>query len=140
MSILEFTLYQAPLNKPIIFPTQLKAFMKKLDNMPSKITARHRKLADTLISAHIYDSPYSRLPHYEYSKMRKGVTCAKCNSFSITVGERTLVCDSCGCSEGLESAILRNVRELKLLFPDTKLTTILVHEWCHIVGVEEDDW
>jgi hypothetical protein len=114
----EFTLYQAPLNKPIVFPTQLNAFMKKLDKLPPKLTARHRKLADELIFAHICDSPYSRLPHYEYSKLRKGLTCATCNSFLITVGNRTLVCDSCGCIEAMESAVLRSVRELKLLFED----------------------
>jgi hypothetical protein len=129
----EFTLYQAPLNKPIIFPTQLNAFMKRLDNKPSTLTARHRKLAETLLAAHICDSPYSRLPQYEYSKLRKGITCAKCDSFSITVGDRTLVCDTCGCCEAIEWAVLRTVREMKLLFPDIKITTTIVHEWCQVV-------
>ncbi|WP_342430813.1 nuclease-related domain-containing protein [Neobacillus sp. FSL H8-0543] len=130
----EFTLYQAPLNKPIIFPTQLNAFMKKLDKSPPKLTARHKKLADTLLSAHICESPYTRLPKYEYSKQRKGINCEKCSSFSISVGDRTIVCDTCGCTETIESAVLRSVGELKLLFPDKKITTNIVHEWCQVVG------
>jgi hypothetical protein len=33
----------------------------------------------------------------------------------------------------MESAVLRSVRELKLLFEDKQLTTNIVHEWCHVV-------
>ncbi|WP_342432072.1 nuclease-related domain-containing protein [Neobacillus sp. FSL H8-0543] len=72
---LKFTLYQAPLNKPIIFPSQLNACMIKLDKSPPKLTSRHKKLADKLLSAHICESPYTRLPQYEYSKLRKGLNC-----------------------------------------------------------------
>ena len=50
-----FTLYQAPLNEPIIHPTQLNSLMKKLNEIPSKLTNRHKMLADQLISLHQTD-------------------------------------------------------------------------------------
>ncbi|MGG3469710.1 nuclease-related domain-containing protein [Neobacillus pocheonensis] len=48
----EFTLYQSPPNEPIIFPTQLKKFMKKLNSRPSKLTNKHKILAEKLVSLH----------------------------------------------------------------------------------------
>ncbi|MEH7504982.1 nuclease-related domain-containing protein [Neobacillus drentensis] len=130
----EFTLYQAPLNKPIIYPTQLNDFMKKFDMTPSKLNDRHKKLADRLISLHSNESPYTtRLPTYEYRKLRKGIVCTKCNSFMVFGGEKVVVCEKCGYEASNESAILRSVGELKFLFPDMKITTGLVFEWCQVV-------
>ncbi|MFY3792490.1 nuclease-related domain-containing protein [Ureibacillus sp. MALMAid1270] len=45
----EFTLYQSPLNKPFLYPTQIKHYLKQLDSITSKITSKHRELADKLI-------------------------------------------------------------------------------------------
>lgn len=127
-----FTLYQAPLNKPIIFPTQLKCFMKKLNQLPSKLNGRHMRLAEQLISMHQNISPYTRLPPYTYEQFKKGLTCALCHSLSISVeGQKKCVCKLCGHEEKIESAILRNVVEIKLLFPDRKVTTSTVYEWCN---------
>lgn len=130
----EFTLYQAPLNLQIIFPTQLNRFIKKLNMTPSKLNGRHKKLADLLISLHLDESPYTRLPPYKYEHVKKGIVCSPCNSFMIAVGEKKLVCAKCGYEEEVEPAVLRSVKELKLLFPDKKITTNGVHEWCKVVA------
>ncbi|MBV7509718.1 NERD domain-containing protein [Bacillus sp. sid0103] len=129
-----FTLYQAPLNEPIIHPTQLNALMKKLNEIPSKLTHRHKMLADQLISMHQTESPYTRYPPYNYNSLQKGVTCAICHSFVLCVEEKKLfVCDRCGHEETVDSAVLRCVEELVLLFPDIKITTNVVHEWCGVI-------
>ncbi|MFK9091209.1 nuclease-related domain-containing protein [Bacillus salipaludis] len=127
----EFTLYEVPQDKPFIFPTQLPTLMKKLNALPSKLTNRHRILADKLVSLHQPKSLFSKVPAYDYGKLRKGVTCAVCKSFKVTVpaGERKLVCE-CGYVERLEDEVLRNVKEIKLLFPEKRVTTNIVHEWC----------
>lgn len=132
----EFTLYQTPLNEPIVYHSQLNRFMKKLNRLPSNITNREKNIADKLVSLHQIESPYIRLPHYDYNQLRKGITCVACNSFQVTVptGARKVVCDECRCEESFESAVLRNVEEIKLLFPDKKITTNLVFEWCGVVG------
>ncbi|MFJ5715960.1 nuclease-related domain-containing protein [Neobacillus sp. NPDC093127] len=128
----EFTLYQAPLNEPFIFPTQLNTFMKKLDAQPSNLTYRHKALADKLVSLHQTQSPFTKLPAYDFCGVRKGVTCKVCYSFKIDVpaSGRKLICDDCGCEEKIESAVLRCAREIKILFPDRRITTNIVYEWC----------
>lgn len=129
----EFTLYQAPKKKPIIYPTQLKSFMKNFDSTPSKLTSRHRKLARLLVSLHITKSAFTQVPTYEYDFLKKGSTCKDCNSFSISFERKKLVCDDCGCQEDLESAVLRSVKELRILFPGMKITTNVVFEWCGVI-------
>jgi hypothetical protein len=37
----EFTLYQAPMNLPIIFPTQINRFINDINNTPSKLSDGH---------------------------------------------------------------------------------------------------
>ncbi|MCM2535789.1 NERD domain-containing protein [Neobacillus pocheonensis] len=129
----EFTLYQAPQDQPFIFPTQLNRFMKKLDMTPSKLNRKHKKLADQLVSLHISESPCTGLPTYEYKQLKKGLTCKVCHSFSMSVQGKKLVCDVCGCEEEVESAFLRSVEEFKLLFPDQKITTNVIHDWCKVI-------
>lgn len=109
----EFTLYQALLNEPIIFPTQLPRYLKKLDMTPSKLNGLHKKLADKLISLHIDESPYTTLPQNDYQQLQKGITCEVCHSFLISVKGNKCVCDQCKHEEEVESAVLRSVGEFK---------------------------
>ncbi|WP_246277182.1 nuclease-related domain-containing protein [Neobacillus endophyticus] len=55
-----FTLYQAPRNKPIILPNQVDRYLHKIDLFPSRLNEKHVKLAETLVSLHIEEPPYSR--------------------------------------------------------------------------------
>jgi len=129
----EFTLYQAPLNKPIILPTQVNRHMNKLNLHPSRITSKHKMLADKLVNLHNPVSPYNTLPSFDYCQLRKGVFCEICNSFSISVEGQKCVCKDCWHEEAIAEAVMRNVREIKLLFPDRRITTGVVHEWCQVV-------
>ncbi|MFF2448964.1 nuclease-related domain-containing protein [Neobacillus sp. NPDC058068] len=126
----DFTLYQAPKDKPIIYPTQLNILMKKLNTWTGKINGKHKKLADLLISLHQVESPYPRVPRFEYEGLQKGLTSSCCHSFSVSVNGRKLVCDDCGSVEEIDAAVLRRVGELKLLFTGRKITTNGVWEWC----------
>ncbi|MFV8828776.1 nuclease-related domain-containing protein [Alkalihalobacterium sp. APHAB7] len=73
-----FFLYHAPLQFPIIFPTQIQRFINKLDDMRAKKNMDiYHKLADELVSIHIKNSP--------------------------------------------------------LLFPDHRITTTAIYDWCNIV-------
>ncbi|MFP7297220.1 nuclease-related domain-containing protein [Neobacillus niacini] len=129
----EFTLYNAPLNDSIIFPTQLNRFMKKLNGLSGNLNGEHRKLCDLLVSLHMTESPYTRLPPYSFEQIKKGVTCGRCHSFLNNVVERKFVCGTCGVIEEMDSAVIRSVEELKLLFPDKPITTSIVFEWCKAV-------
>ncbi|MEB1808214.1 MAG: NERD domain-containing protein [Bacillaceae bacterium] len=130
----EFMLYQTPLNKPFIFPTQINRYIKKLSMKPSKINEKQKIIANKLISLHSKNSPFTQLPSYNYSQLRKGITCDKCTSFSISVEGRKCICKECGHVEVIADAVMRNVREFKLLFPSQKITTNVIHEWCKVVN------
>ena len=129
----EFTLYQTPLNMPFIFPSQVNRFIHKLDNTRSTIKPNNKKLAEKLVSMHIQDSPFKLIPSYNYEQLRKGITCVGCRSFSVEVDGYYCVCSECGSRERLHNAVVRSVKEFKLLFPERKVTTNGIHEWCDIV-------
>jgi hypothetical protein len=129
-----FTLYQAPLEKPILYPTQLTRYFEELNARSSILNDNHYKLADELVKEHKPSSPYTRVPPYTYENLKKGLICGSCYSYEILPGENVLICNTCGREEKVEDAILRSVRELQLLFPDIKITTNLVFEWCKVIG------
>ncbi len=129
----EFTVYQAPISSPIIFPTQLNRFMQNLNAGSSKLYEKHSKLADQLVAAHQNDSSFSRLPGYDYGELDKGITCAKCSSLLTSIFEKKLVCKSCSNQEDIDSAVLRSIKEFQLLFSERKITTNAIHEWCKVI-------
>jgi len=102
------------------------------DKIPSKLAERHKKMADHLLSLHITDSPYKQIPKYDYRQLRKGITCAKCHSFSVTLESRKLVCHECK-EELVADAVIRSVNEFRILFPNERITTNIIHEWCQII-------
>lgn len=125
----EFHLYTTTINPSIIFPAQLNRFLKKLNSRPVKLNLRHYKLAEKIASLHITESPYSRVPPYNYDRVKKGILCLICRSFFMVV-ERDILHCSCGCKESIDAAVMRNVKEYILLFPDRKITTKDIYEWC----------
>lgn len=126
----QFTLYQAPMDKPFILPTQIERFINQLSAKPSLITNKHRGVADKLMSLHLKESPYMQVPKYEYHQLKKGISCGACNSFMVTVECRSCVCMGCGHRESVTSAVLRSVMEFRMLFPGERVTTSRVYDWC----------
>lgn len=127
----EFTLYQAPIDQPIILPTQVKRFIKELNNTPSALDKSHQKLAQTLLSMHQTKNPYSTFPNYKYEQLEKGMHCRECGSLNTEVDHYDLVCGKCGTHERIEKAILRHIEEIKVLFPEIKITTQNIYDWCN---------
>lgn len=125
----EFALLQAPLNSPIILPNQLNRFMDKMNRISSKLTSKHTKLAETLLSLHIKKSPFTRIPAYEFELLRKGIICGSCGGSMDSYGRNKSICSHCGQTENIESTVLRMVRDFKLLFPENKITTKEIYQW-----------
>lgn len=126
----EFTLYQAPMNLPIVLPTQVNRFIKNLNHTPSTLNDRHNQLAQKLLSLHQTKNRFAVLPKYEYEGLEKGIYCRNCGSFLVSKKVNDFVCRKCGEIEKIELTILRNVKEFKLLFPDRKITTQSIYDWC----------
>lgn len=129
----EFMLYQAPQDKPLIFAGQLNQYINTLNNTPSRLTKQHHNLAKQLVTAHLDESPYEQNIHYSYSDLQKGITCSHCDSFSIKIGRIYGVCQSCNHRELLSKTILRMTKEFKLLFPEERVTTNSIQDWCKII-------
>ena len=129
----EFTLYQTPLNIPFIFPTQINRLLKDLNATTSKLNRKHKLLAEQLISLHIHHPPFALLPSYDFDQLQKGISCSKCSSLSTFVEGHKCVCRDCGHKDLVATAVMRSVREFKLLFPDKKITTNVIHKWCKVV-------
>ncbi|CAM4006199.1 nuclease-related domain-containing protein [Mesobacillus thioparans] len=127
----EFTLYQAPKDQPIILPTQVNRFLKELNSTPSKLDESHQKLAQTLLSMHHIKNPFSTFPQYYYEQLEKGMHCRQCGSLNTDINHYDLVCAKCGTHERIEKAILRHIDEIKVLFPEMKITTQNVFDWCN---------
>ncbi|MGJ7909769.1 nuclease-related domain-containing protein [Neobacillus sp. LXY-1] len=129
----ECTLFQLPLNQPVILPTQLNSFIRKLNSTPSFLNQKHMHLAEKVINLQTNETPYSNFPSYSYSQLKKGITCSNCHSFFGFVEGRKFICKACGFEEIVESAILRMVVEYKLLFPEEKVTTNRIYDWCKVI-------
>lgn len=133
----EFTLLQAPLNKSIIHPTQIKQHLKTINTLSNKLNKKHKQLADKLVSLHIKDSPFSQLPEYDYDQLQKGIACRNCGSFSINIKGQKCVCKNCTFEESAEHAIVRSAKEFQLLFPNKKITTHTIYDWCQLINAKE---
>ncbi|MBY0121438.1 nuclease-related domain-containing protein [Bacillus sp. S/N-304-OC-R1] len=126
----EFFLYQAPRNLPIIYLPQLPRFIQRLNSGKSQINASHMSLAEKLVTLHIPKSPYKRTPSYRWEELRKGIPCRYCHSFMEESRGEYFMCRQCGEQEKTASSILRNIEEFELLFPEKKITTLVIYEWC----------
>lgn len=137
----QFMLYSAPLDIPAIFPAQLNYFIRNLPIGPTKLNMTHHRLAEELLSLQLDDSKYMRLPDYQYNQLMKGIPCHVCNGFMSASSVRNqLICYQCGRVESIDSAVMRSVEELKLLFHDRKITTRGIYEWCGEVISKKSIW
>lgn len=131
----EFHLFNAPIHLPIIYPTQLIRYMTEVKSHTLKLSSKQFKLAEKLLDLHVKQNPYSQVPSYKYNDLRKGVICPECGFLYAEKKEtHILKCQKCNCTETVESAVLRSIEQLLLLFPDVKLTKHLLWDWCKIVN------
>src|SRR3954464_4619602 len=79
----------------------------------SIINSSHNLLSDKLISQHKTDCLFSRIPHYTYDDLQKGIICSECHSFLSRYKEMNLICnlicETCGNVKDCEVAVLRSV-------------------------------
>jgi hypothetical protein len=129
----EFTLYNIPPDKPIIFSTQLKRYFREFNSISTQLNRKHLLLAEKLATLHTKNSPYQQIPSYSYDQLRKGITCLKCKSFTIFIKKSKCVCENCSHEEMISDAVLRAVNEFKMLFPEQKITTSIIYDWCQVV-------
>lgn len=131
----EFTLYQAPMDKPFIFPSQFNRLIKNLNSFPSILNAKQKIIADQLLmSTTLEEHPLQKqqYPDFSFSDLHKGIKCLACDSFSVNLANRfNIICSICLTKEPLDRALFRTMKDFQILFPDDKMTISNMFEWCN---------
>ncbi|MGX1194852.1 nuclease-related domain-containing protein [Metabacillus sp. SLBN-84] len=128
-----FHLYNAPMDQPIIYHPQLNRFAEKLNHKPGRLTGFHDMLAKKLLDSHVEEYPFLKLPGYGFEGLEKGIICPKCLLLYTLFNNRNFICSNCKTTEPLLPAVLRAIGEFRLLFPEKRITTDQIHEWCKLV-------
>lgn len=123
----EFFPYQLPYSKHVILPQQLKRFWNNLNQMSSVLTHRHEEIKNRIISQE--EKYASRTVICELTDLKKGISCPDCEGFMMKK-KRNVYCEQCDKPLTFDNAILSNIKELEMVFPEKKLSTSLVYEWC----------
>ena len=126
----QFTLFQAPADQNLILPSMIPRLFQRLNRECGALNNNHVRFSDTLKALHHEDLTFIKLPAYDYAGLKKGVFCRECSSQLGHMGKRTCQCTGCGLSELSNDAILNQIRDYHLLFPDNKLKTSEIHDWC----------
>lgn len=126
-----FSLYHAQIEDPIILPNQVEEYLEKINQKSKILTKEQYYLANKFIKLHETEVPNERdLPHYSYDDLKKGLSCKLCGSFNILLTQRACYCKACFHKSSVEEIIMDNIEELQFLFPELKITTTNISEWC----------
>lgn len=124
-----FTLYQAPLDIPALFPNQVQRHLTSVSNQSTTSTNNMNKLATKLLEVRKTDYPFEK-PAFEYEELKKGIVCPVCREISVSLVKRSCMCKVCGNVESINSAVLQSVEEFRVLFPERRVTTGEIYRWC----------
>lgn len=126
-----FSLYNARIEDPIILPNQVEEYLETINRKSKVLTKEQYYLANKFIKLHETEVPNERqLPYYSYDDLKKGLSCKLCGSFNLLLTQRACYCKTCFHKSSVEEVIMNNIEELQFLFPELKITTTNVSEWC----------
>jgi len=127
----EFALFGARYDWPIVLRSQLGRYLRDLRRrfIGSDFWAC-AQLENELRCLQLAESPYERLPKYDFARLRRGVNCPSCMGMMEAETVRTVKCVSCGRRLVNQQALKFNARQLKVLFPERELTASLLYDWC----------
>ncbi|KGA96697.1 hypothetical protein AJ85_21410 [Alkalihalobacillus alcalophilus ATCC 27647 = CGMCC 1.3604] len=134
----QFYLYHSHQNSSaFIFYSQLERLLTKIQKQTKTMASFHTKLSKQLLASHLDDNPYTRLPEYQYEELNKGIVCKGCRSLNTFFKGKSIHCTNCLTKEKLNQAVIRTTHEFMLLFPDKKVTTYAIWDWCNIANTSK---
>lgn len=126
-----FHLYNADAADAFVFPGQLPNHLRSISKKATHLSKEHHWLAEKLLDLDKRHTPYEKeLPTYDFQTMKKLLNCPVCGSQNVKLTQRSSCCGNCQHLSSLDSLCLSTIADLRSLFPDKKLTTALVYEWC----------
>ncbi|GAE94050.1 hypothetical protein JCM21714_3181 [Gracilibacillus boraciitolerans JCM 21714] len=127
----ECTIYSKDKNPRLILPTQLNRYFKQFPSHTS-LSPTYHTLYQQLNTLKMPHSPFLNSANYSYDQLLKGIPCTYCCHFLDQVEGKILICSACGKMESVVSAVLRNLKELMVLFPEKQITVELMKDWCDL--------
>lgn len=125
-----FVLYHASPQLPLLFRSQLEGHVKQITSQTRSSGTKERDLAEQLTSRHKENTSFRKPIAYTYDQMNKGVNCPQCMKMMIRVTQRMLHCRSCSFLGHNKQMLLFNIRQFQHLFPNEKLTSSIIYDWC----------
>lgn len=126
----QFTLYNSPINNQLILPTQVNRLLNHLSRRSLTPEIHHQQLFDYLKTNRLSNSSYMKLPEYNFDELRKGITCLTCNNYLKERTNKRLVCNYCQKKIPTHIAVMNNVKQFNILFPNEKIKTTTIYKWC----------
>lgn len=125
-----FVLYEAPIQFPIIFPSQINSFLEKTNRNAPQLSSKVEQLANLLIRRRKVKSNYERLPSYKMEELKKGIFCMNCSIELGRSNRNKFTCVHCQQAVTAIDVVLYSTAQYHLLFPEEKITTNNIFEWC----------
>lgn len=125
-----FTLYGNEPDFPIILRSQLDDYLAKIKLQASEINDYHHKIAAYIKSCKVNRTHIDTKISYTYESMAKGIWCDNCHSDKMQDRHKYFSCMNCQQFELKSDIVTKSAREFYLLFPNEKLTSSKLRDWC----------
>ena len=130
----EFTLCGAPYDESFILPSQIPEHFRELQKLAAhQPGSKMKNLAEELAKRHIPDYPI-KLLDYDYEKLSKGINCPSCGTLAKNYRGHSHICGGCGEKMSIKKAISNSISDFHFLYPDEKMTTKRLADWCSAVN------
>lgn len=126
----EFTLYNTQIDNQLILPSQLNRFLNHLSQLSFNPRNDHKKIIEFITANHKENPSFLNLPEYTLEQLKKGTICKVCQQYLIKYNNKSLFCNHCQVIVNTETTIVNSVEEYSFLFPNKKITTKIIVEWC----------
>lgn len=124
----EFILLGAPSDANFILPGQILTHFRNIQ-APAQLSDEQIKLAEMLTSQHAPSYPRKK-PKYSYSELNKGILCPECGTLLKNYSGYFHSCNKCGEKVNVKKAIQSSIEDFRTLFPEDKLTSSRIMDWC----------
>lgn len=126
-----FTLLGAPEDRQVILPTQISDHLEKLNQYTYPVSPELQLLAKELTIRAVPAPPFVKMiPHYEFDSLKKGLRCNQCGCIAQPHTVQKFYCVRCQMTSMNQEGIVRAIYEFELLFPNEKITTRKIANWC----------
>lgn len=127
-----FHLYQAPINRQIIFPNQIKQHIHYLNNLIKDHHSANYQAQSKLVSwlkQQQMKKDFSNLPKYTLENLTTGIFCEHCLGKMTRHSQKVMYCRACEQYEDLEATLLKSINQFAILFPNKKIRTDRIYQW-----------